>query len=186
MKRTDERLLIAVLAILVAGGVMYFFLRPMITDYRENRLALAARTIEVSDLTERKALLTRLSGDVDSSQGVLDKLFVAVPDDDKQTAEIIAQLADMTQATGLRIVSIQPVQTGRRRTVASQSTISLTVEGGYAEIVALAELLEKNLRPATVSSATLARTGEVADSGELSATFQIAFLRAAAVTEGAQ
>lgn len=178
---TKERNLIGILAVLVAGAIIFFWFRPTVARYATTRLALATREAEVNLLTERKKRLSSLASQVAAKQSDLDRLFVAVPTTEAQIPEIIAAIVAMTSESGVELVSLQPGAGQSKGTVSSQTTVTVSVRGGFAEIIALTERLERNLRPATIRSATLAGAGSEGDLGRLAATFQISFARAVTV-----
>lgn len=167
----EENSALTTLAILIGLALIYFGFRPILSDYRENRLSLETRKMEIVALEARKAELETLQTKFSKSASALNRLAVALPDDE-QYPELLTQISALSAASGTTLSSIQP----SRGTSASEEVITtLSLKGSYPSLITFFENLEHNLRPIQVKSLNITRGDE--SSNLISATIQLGFAK---------
>ena len=169
----ERHLLLGLLAFLIAFSLGYFWFLPTLKAYGEHRLAVAARTEELANLDQRKALLVRYDAVIKEHQARLNRLALAVPTE-ADYPELLSQTKSLVEENGLILTNFQPA---RGSAQAGETLVTMTIRGTYPKLVTFAEQLEKNLRPARIQSVNLVRSGQTATVNDLAATFQIRFIR---------
>lgn len=174
MSGEERTTLVMILAVVVAFGIMYFGLKPVLANYHEQRVLVGARTLEIKDLEKRKTDLGRLDGQLKKFGPQVNLLNLAVPSE-PQYPEILAQVAALAEESQLILTSLQPQQ--GEVVNATAVPINLTVRGTFPNMLGFAERLENNLRPITVTSISLIESGDPDDASQLTATIQLRMVR---------
>lgn len=173
MSGKEQRLLITILALLVAFGLGYFGFRPLLATYHSQQIATAAREAEIRELEQRKEDLATAERQLRQYGDSVQRLTLAAPSE-PQYAELLTQLATMAEAAQVELTAIQPTQASQTNT---EVVVTISVRGAFPELLALAEQIETNIRPIRVQSINFSKSGDPDRPGELAATLQLGFAR---------
>lgn len=168
---------IVVLAILLSLAIGIFAIRPLLTSYRGDLASAAASKEEETQLIDAKASLVKLQQEFSVRSNEVTSLLSAIPSD-VQIPELVSQINSLASASLVSLLTIQPNLVEG----SSDTSITLTVSGGYSNIIALAENLEKNLRPAQIQTLNIIKTD--ANSDQLMVTIGILFAQGSVVEGG--
>jgi len=182
MNGEERSTLVIILAIVASLGLGNFGLRPALAHYHNQSVAVGARSLETSNLYERKTTLVQIEGQLKKYAEQIQLLEIAIPAE-PQYPELLAQLAALVETSSLTLTSVQPQQSDITTTLAVP--VNLTVRGSFPNMLGLAGRIETNLRPITVSSISVIESGDTGDTTQLTATIQMRFARiVAAATIG--
>lgn len=162
--------LIALLVVLVLGVAYWFLLHQPLLEEQDDLEAETARLEgEAVELRSEIAELRRVEEEQVEYREELALMEEYIPDDVAQPTSL-RQLQDTADAAGIDILNLsfgQPVavedapQTGEPDTVLAEVTFSMTVEGGYFQVVDLFRRFEVDVpRAMLVDTISLAESGE--------------------------
>ncbi len=162
--------LIALLVILVLGVAYWFFLyEPLLEEQEQLEAETARLETEAAGLRAEVAELRRVEEEQLEYRAELALMEEYIPGDVEQPTSL-RQFQDTADASGVDILNLsfgQPVAvedappTGEPDTVLAEVTFSMTVEGGYFQVVDLFRRFEVDVpRAMLVDAISLAESGE--------------------------
>lgn len=183
MSHKEQQMLTILLACLASFALIYFIMRPQLTQLSERAVAVAARLREIDTLESRKVELAALEKAMSQAAAEIGQLDLAVPSNPGYP-ELLVELAVMSQATGMRLTTVQPAQIGQSSTDDQLATV--TLKGTYPQLVDFASSAGVNLRPLVLKTINIADTGTTTgEARELVVTLQISVARAGLTQGGA-
>ncbi|MBI4185429.1 type 4a pilus biogenesis protein PilO [Candidatus Berkelbacteria bacterium] len=176
-QRTNS-LLYALLGVLVAALVGYFYVAPTVTKLHETRLATAALAADKIGYETRISEISALEIRLKQQQETLDRLALAVPPD-AAIDELIVSLGALAESSGIVLLTVQPASIGDE----AGTPVSVTARGSYRGIRLFLEKLEGNLRPVKITELSLASASDVTGASLVNASFKVIAAQATSVAE---
>lgn len=155
----------------VASVILGFWLAivPQLKAAKDDKIELVQVKAKAQAAKDRLEIVRRLDELIKKNPQDYELLTLALPTDSDVGSALVA-LEALGTKTGLSVVSIDP---GRGEASTGRLPVSVRVQGGYANLVDFMIASQKNLRPITISTATLTK---VADSSSLEGLFSLQLL----------
>ncbi len=145
---------------IIAGGIIYLGLRPLVTSVRRLQAEAAQTKKHAADLAARMQTLKKLS----EQSGEIEELYArssAYLPTTVASSSLLVDIAAMAGQSGTKVpsVSFQPAEAQKGGAIAKYP-ITMTVEGGFENIKTMLRFLNENLRFTTWNTVSLLLQGE--------------------------
>ncbi|HRY60477.1 MAG TPA: type 4a pilus biogenesis protein PilO [Patescibacteria group bacterium] len=169
IKEEEKIPVMVLLAAIVAFVAVYFFLMPVASAYRANRLELENLSIDKSVLQEKQTKLQNLEKTIKEKQVFINQTKEVLPQD-PQIAEALLMISKLATDNNLfinnftpKIVDDTPIpgQTGVVKTDYKRVALQIDITGSYPNLKEFLKKLEVNIRPVNISNISIKGGGNI-------------------------
>lgn len=168
--KDEEKVPALILLVVVFAFVLvYFFLMPVATTYRSNRIALENLKIDQSVLEEKQQKLQNLDKTIKEKKSFIDQTKEVLPEN-PQVAEALVLISKLAKDNGLYINNFIPKPVDDTASVQQPGTVrfdykrvelQIDITGNYPNLKKFVESLENNVRPVNIVNIAIKGGGEI-------------------------